>query len=115
MKIFRAAIEIKSVKISSRRSLDGPFFRLGDFSVKLVGDRPCDFTLNRKDIGYIPIVSLRPHVRVGRRLDELRVNSEPIADALDAAFQNSGRRPVAGRSHASSVGFRFYKGSRTCD
>ena len=50
--------------------------------MKLVGDRPCDFTLNRKEIGYIPIVGLRPHVRVGRRLDELRVNSEPIADAL---------------------------------
>ena len=90
MKIFRAAIEIKRVKISSRRSLDGPFFRLGDFSVKLVGDRPSDFTLNRKEIGYIPIVSLRPHVRVGRRFDELRINSEPIADALDAAFQKMG-------------------------
>ena len=90
MKIFRAAIDIKRVKIGSRRSLDGPFFRLRDFSVKLVGDRPRDFTLNREEIGYIPIVSLRPHVCVGRRLDELRVNPEPVADSLNATFQKMG-------------------------
>ena len=86
MKIFRAAIEIKRVKISSRRSFDGLFFRLGDFSVKLVGDRPSDFTLDCKEIGYIPIVSLRPHMCVGRHFDELRINSEPIADSLHTAL-----------------------------
>ena len=58
--------------------------------MELASNHLRDFTLNREEIGHIPIIGLRPDMCVGVRVDELRVNSEPVADSLDVSFQKVG-------------------------
>ena len=43
--------------------------------------------MNREDICHIAIVGLRPDVRIGARVDQLRVQSHSIADALHVTLQ----------------------------
>src|SRR5581483_7794017 len=46
-----------------------------------------DVALNCKEIGHISIVRLRPRMGISARVDQLRVNSEPLADSLNVTFQ----------------------------
>jgi hypothetical protein len=54
--------------------------------VKLIGDCFCDFALNGEDVVQWTIVDLRPKVRVGAGIDELRIDSHFSSRALHAAF-----------------------------
>src|SRR6266545_1957158 len=69
----------------SRQSLVQQLHRLQQISSPIT-----DVALNCKEVGYSPIIVWRPHVYVAWRLYELCVNSHPVADSLDAPFQNMG-------------------------
>ena len=64
------------------------FSRRRQLSVQLIGDRLCDFALNREDVIKWTIVMLRPQVRVGARIDQLRTHAHSAAPPLHASFQN---------------------------
>ena len=55
--------------------------------MQLIGDGLGDLALDGEDIGQIAIISLRPKMRVGPRVDQLRIYSHTIGRALDAAFE----------------------------
>ena len=55
--------------------------------MQLIGDGFGNLALDRKDIGQIAIISLRPKVGISLRVDQLRIYPHPIGDALHAAFQ----------------------------
>ena len=61
--------------------------RLG---LELLRDCFGDLTLNGEHIRQIAIVGLRPEVRVGSRVDQLRVDADTVAVALHAAFKHMG-------------------------
>ena len=54
----------------------------------MIGDRFRDFALNSENIGQIAIVSLRPEMRIGARIDQLRVYSHAIASTLNTSFHD---------------------------
>ncbi len=85
--ILGPSVKIEGCDIGRWCSLNGVSLCERDFSGQLPGNRLRNFTLNCKKVSHIPIVGLRPHVCVGARLDELCVDSEPIADSLNTAFQ----------------------------
>ena len=48
----------------------------------------CDVVLHREDVLQLAVVGLRPQVRVGRRLNELRGDSNVLAGLAHAAFED---------------------------
>ena len=82
------AVEIKRNHVRSRRLFDLALFIRRELRLQLIGDGFCDFALNRENISQIAIVSLRPQMRIGARIDQLRVYSHTIANTLDASFHN---------------------------
>ena len=55
--------------------------------LQLIGDGFGDLALDGKDIGQIAIVGLRPQMRIGPRVDQLRVHPHLVGRALHAAFE----------------------------
>ena len=45
---------------------------------QLIGDCLCDLTLNSKDIIQLPVITLRPQMRIGAGIDELDVQANLI-------------------------------------
>jgi hypothetical protein len=64
-------------------------FSLGEsFAWSWIGDAFCDLALNSENVGQIAIVILRPEMRVRARVDQLRVYSHAIANALNTSFHD---------------------------
>ena len=84
------AVEIKRGHVFRRWLFDLPLFIRRELRLQLVGDRFRDFTLNRKDVGEIAIVSLRPKMRIVAGVDELRIHSHPTAGTLNTSFYHIG-------------------------
>ena len=55
--------------------------------LQLLSDCFCDFALDSEHIGKVACVGLRPEMRVVPSIDQLRINSNLVCDALDAPFQ----------------------------
>src|SRR6202048_1955444 len=68
-------------KIDSGGLGDGGFLARRNLSLELIGDCLTDFTLDSEDVGQIPIVGLRPKMRIGAPVNELGVDADPIAHA----------------------------------
>ena len=49
-----------------------------------------NLTLNGEHVRQIAIVGLRPEMRIGPRVDQLRVDADTVASALHAAFKHMG-------------------------
>src|SRR4029077_9974830 len=60
----------------------------GKLCLQSVGNRLCDVAFDRKDVGQFPIISLRPKMRVGQRINELHIDAYLIVRFLHAAFEN---------------------------
>src|SRR5437016_2352197 len=86
--IIGSGIKIKSNEIAGRPALNGRFLSGRDFGVKLLSDFLRNLALDRKQVVQIAIVLFRPDVRVGARVDQLRVHVKPGADSPNAALQN---------------------------
>src|SRR5205823_928734 len=87
-KIFSVRVEIKRSDIRRRRLFDGTLLLWGKLRLELIGDSFCDLALNSENVGQIAIVSLRPEMRIGARIDQLRVYSHAIANTLNTSFQD---------------------------
>src|SRR5439155_22402895 len=48
----------------------------------------CDLAVNREYVDMIASVSLPPEMRIGARIDQLRVYSHAVANTLNASFQD---------------------------
>jgi hypothetical protein len=66
---------------------DRSYFALGDPGLELSRNGFGNFTLDRKNVGDIAIVGLRPEMRICAGVDELGIDSHPMSDALDATFR----------------------------
>src|SRR4029077_9175698 len=84
--IFGAAIKIKGCHIASWRALYGLSFSGRDFGAQLLRDFLRDLALDRERIFQIAVVLFCPDMRVGARVDQLRVDMQPSACLTDAAF-----------------------------
>src|SRR6516164_1007272 len=60
--------------------------RTGKLCLQSIGDGARDIAFDSEDVRKLPIVSLRPQMRVGARVDQLRVYSNTIAGPLDTSF-----------------------------
>ena len=58
--------------------------------LQLLSDRFGDFALDSEHVSQIARVGLRPEMRVVPGVDQLRINSNLVCDALDAPFQHMG-------------------------
>src|SRR5437773_642158 len=85
-KSFGSQIKIVGHQVARGSFLDGCFFRRGELSVQLIGDRLCDFALNGEDVIKWTIVMLRPQMRVSARIDQLRAHAHSTARPLHASF-----------------------------
>ena len=68
--------------------LDCLLFMWRKFGLQLVGNRLRDLALNGKDVRQFAVISLRPEVPIGARIDQLRVDAHAIARALNASFHD---------------------------
>ncbi len=82
-------LEIKKIglRIISRLDDDARLFFGRQFRLQLIGDGSGDVALNGEDIGEIAIVSLRPDMRVGAGINELRIHPHLARDALHTSFE----------------------------
>ena len=63
-------------------------FRASQVGLQRFRDFLCDIAFDRKNIVQLPIVTLRPKMRVVLGIDQLDMHSHPVAGFADAAFQN---------------------------
>ena len=61
-----------------------------ELGLELLRDCFGDLTLNGEHVRQIAIVGLRPEMRIGPRVDQLRVHADTLANALHAAFKHMG-------------------------
>ena len=86
----RAGVERVRREIGGRRVRDRCLLFRRNLGAELTGDGLRNLRLDREDVREAAIVALRPEVRVGAGVDQLRVNPYAIARALDAAFEQTG-------------------------
>ena len=80
--IIGARIELESDEIGWLVCLNRHFLSSRDFGVKLFGDFLRDLALDGEQIVQIAIVLLGPDVRVGARVDQLRVQMKHACRSL---------------------------------
>ena len=85
---FRPAIKVESRQVSGGRLLNGFLLVRRELRLQLVGNGLGDFALDGEDVIKWTIVMLRPQVRVGARIDQLRTHAHSTAPPLHASFQN---------------------------
>ena len=86
----RANVKIERHEISSGSLLDRGLFRRREPGLKLVGDCLGNFALNGKNIRKLSVIGLRPQMRIGAGVDQLRHHSHAVGCALNAPFQHMG-------------------------
>src|SRR5438128_1894185 len=69
---------------------DRTLFLWRELGLKLVGDFLGNLALNRENIGKIAIIGLRPKMRIGAGVNELRHYSDAVSRALNTSFQHMG-------------------------
>src|SRR6266480_7417369 len=62
--------------------------RTGELCLQSVGDGAGDIAFDSEDVRKLAIVSLRPHMRVIARVNQLRVYSHAIRSTLDTSFHH---------------------------
>src|SRR6202162_4934724 len=82
-----AAVESEGGDIGRRPLLDGGLLTRRKFGLELIRDRFCDLALNGEHVVEWTIVNLRPHMRVGAGIDQLRVHAHFAGGTLDTAFE----------------------------
>src|SRR5262245_60934469 len=87
-KIFGVGVEIKGSDIRRWRLFNGTLLGWRKLRLQLVGDGFCDLALDRENVCQIAIVRLCPKMRISARIDQLRVYSHTIANALNTPFHN---------------------------
>src|SRR6266700_6525693 len=86
--IFGARVEIERGDVACLWAFDGALFAWRKLCLQLIGNCPGNLALNGENIGKVAIVGLGPKMRVGARIDQLRVYPHTIGRALHAAFHH---------------------------
>jgi len=81
-------IVIERCDVGRRRALDGALLAWRELRLELICDGFCYLALNSEDVGQIAIVSLRPEMRIGACIDQLRIHSHAIANTLNTSFHD---------------------------
>src|SRR5438477_6566246 len=87
--IVRLNEEQIGLRILGRPVIETRFFIRRKFRLESGSDFLREIGLNGKDVGQIAIIILRPDMLVVVGIDQLHVHAYPIADAANAAFQQS--------------------------
>src|SRR5262245_62660357 len=91
--MFGEGVEIEGADVARRGTFDGVLFNWREFGLQLVRDGLCDLALNREHIRKVAIISLPPQMPVGAQIDQLRVDANTIARALNNYFHDM-RQPA---------------------
>src|ERR1700704_3862166 len=78
LNLQRPEVRVVRNHVSCRLLLHGSFLFRREFGLKLIGNGFGDLTLDRENVGEIPVVGLRPKVRVGAGIDQLRVHADTV-------------------------------------
>ncbi len=88
--IARAQIENVRVGVGCRLSFDARFFLRRKRRLQGVGDAFRDLCFYSEDVGQLPVVTLRPQMRVVVGADQLHVDVHAIFSLLHTAFEHIG-------------------------
>jgi hypothetical protein len=80
-------VEKERGKVACGRLCNGRLLADRKLRLKLVSDRFGDIALYREDVGQIAIVGLRPQMRIGSGINQLRVNPYAITGSLNTSLQ----------------------------
>ena len=72
-------VKVEGGQVGGGRFFDRRFLVRRKLGLQLIGDGFGNLALDGKDIGQIAIISLRPEMRVGPRIDQLRVHPHLFA------------------------------------
>ena len=86
-KIPRATVEIEGGDISRGRLLNSFLLTRRKFGLQLISDCFGDFALDGEHVIDWPVVILRPLMRVGARINQLRVHPHLVTRPLHTALQ----------------------------
>ena len=86
----KAAFEVKLVRfvVRRRRFRDRGLLGAGQFRAQCIGDGFRDLAFYDKDVGQLPIVNVRPEMRVGDGVDQLHIHADLVAGLLHAPFED---------------------------
>ena len=80
-------VEIEGGQVGGGRLFDRRFLVRRELGLQLIGDGFGNLALDGKHIGQITIVGLCPQMRVGPRIDQLRVHPHLVGRPLHTAFE----------------------------
>src|SRR4029453_19192146 len=75
-------------KVARRMNLHARSFARGKICAERLGDSLGQLALQSEKVRQLAIESISPNVRIGLRVDQLRVHPHAISDASHRAFQN---------------------------
>src|SRR5438045_3635227 len=89
-RLILAAPKIKNVGIGITRclGLNANLFLRRKRSPHRIGNAFCDFAFDSENIGQFPVVTLRPQMRIGIRLDQLDVDVDSVTRFLNTALKD---------------------------
>jgi hypothetical protein len=80
-----ACAENKLQRVRMLGSASG--LRAEKFEIERDRDPARDLVLQREEVPSVAIEPLRPKMRIGLGIDQLRVNADPVARPLEASFE----------------------------
>jgi hypothetical protein len=80
-------IQLECEHVFGGRLRDPSVFLGGNPGAELVGDSLRDLALNSEDVSQVAVVGLRPEMRVGPPVDQLRAHPHFASYALDTPFE----------------------------
>ena len=86
--IVGTRVKIERDEVGGWLALNGQFLSSCDFGVQSFGDSLRNLALDGEQIIQITVVLLGPNVRVGARVDQLRIQVNPITAPACASFQH---------------------------
>ena len=86
--ILGARVKIERDEVGGWLALYGPFLRSRDLGVQSFGDSLRDLALDREQVIQIAIILLRPDVCVRARINQLRIQVNPITAPARASLQH---------------------------
>ena|SRR2546421_9832287 len=69
LNLQRLEVQVVGNHVSCRLLVHGRFFFRRESGLKLIGNSFGDLALDRENVGKVPVVGLRPKVRVGAGID----------------------------------------------
>ena len=88
--------QVVGLEVVGVAALDARALARGQVDLQRGDDGARDLVLEVEDVLEVAIVALRPEVKAGRGVDQLRIDPDPVRRAPDAAFEHVADPQVVG-------------------